>query len=206
MKQRIIFIDIDRTIFDAELFLQDFYKELTAKFGLNDEDIDEIKNIYKDVKNKTGYFAPNLFLEKITNSFSNISPGDIENLFWGDLIQKHLYPDSDALLGISNTIKIGIFSKGDEKFQKKKIEKFSEQISEDNIHIFEEKIDKLEQLLKDYKDFEIYFVDDSMEVLEKAKELNPAVFTILIDRKQEKEKNDKINASISSLSEISKYI
>lgn len=197
----ILFFDIDRTLFDPESFLNDFYSSLSMKFNLTDESLDEIKSLYKQVKLEMGYFYPSLFLDKIRNSFSNITSSNLHSLFWDELIQENLYSDTDQIIELSKVVQIGILSKGDEKFQREKLKNFKDLISDENLYIFQNKIENLQKVFDKYKDFNIYFVDDEIDVLEKAKE-NSNVFTILIDRKKSMKKSDKIDEIIENLYQI----
>lgn len=204
--KKVIFFDIDRTLFDVETFLNDFYVGISFKFKLTDESLDEIKSLYKQVKLEMGYFIPSLFLDRIHNSFSNITPTELHSLFWGELVQKNLYTDVDELNELSKSVKIGIFSKGDEKFQKEKLKKFEKIVNEKDVYIFPSKIEELKEVLSKYSEYKIYLIDDDVNILQKIKEYNSKIFTILIDRKKNMVKFDKIDAKVENLYQIKELI
>lgn len=199
--KKIIFFDIDGTLFNPESFIQGFYRILTTKFGLGDQDFDEINKIYRDIKAEYGYFVPNLYLERIADAFPSIDKGMLKNFFWGG-IEANLYEDISSLNEISEIAKIAFFSKGEESFQKEKITKFSDIYNEADIFIFSEKIDKFSEVFPKYSDFEAYLVDDSLPVLEAAKSFDPNIKTILIDRSGKVSENGSIDFKVSTLSDI----
>jgi hypothetical protein len=158
------------------------------------------------VKLEMGYFSPSLFLDNIHNSFSGETSSELHSLFWGELIQNNLYNDTNVLNKLFETAKIGIFSKGDNKFQREKLKKFKDIINEKDIYIFPSKIEKLKEVMNKYSEYEIYLVDDNIDVLIEAKKIGLEIFTIQIDREKKFSKNDKIDAKIESLSEITNLL
>ncbi len=203
---KIIFFDIDRTLFDADSFLNDFYSFVSRKYKLTDESTDEIKRYYKEVKSEMGYFLPSLFLDKIHNSFSHIMISDLQNIFYGEIVQKNLYEDFVVLEEISGKAKIGIFSKGDHKFQLLKLEPIKNLINENDIYILPSKIEKMDEVFSKYQDLEIFFVDDKEDVLIAAKDLSFKVFTIHMDRAKKYTKNDRIDAKVENLIQLKELI
>jgi FMN phosphatase YigB (HAD superfamily) len=202
----IIFFDIDRTLFNPDSFLNDFYSALIKKYKLTDESLDEIKKIYKEVNLEMGYFSPSLFLDNIHNSFSGETSAELHTLFWGEIIQKNLYPDTDALNKLFEVAKIGIFSKGEDKFQKEKIKKFEKIISEKDIYIFPSKIEKLKEVMSKYSGYKLYLVDDNKDVLIEAKNIGLEIFTIQIDRGSKLAKADEIDVKVENLSDIINFL
>jgi len=79
----------------------------------------------------------------------------------------------------------GIFSEGDVAFQHRKLREtnIEEYFIKDHIHIFENKNEKLKQMLDKYDDKgRLYLVDDKLSVLHLAKQYEPSVFTIWVER------------------------
>lgn len=200
MKQ-IVLLDIDRTIFDPESFLEEFYEQLINRFNLTANQKSKLFKIYSESKPQ-GYFNPQIFLSNIAKTF-NLRLDRVSNLFWNqNLINRHLFNDSDVLFKLSGKVQIAVFSKGDKKFQSQKLIKFKTLLNNENIYIFPNKIENFLEVLKKYSDHKIYLVDDDSMVLQEAKSINPQIFTILIDRENKKEKNDKINAKVENLYQI----
>lgn len=197
---KIIFFDIDGTLFDANAFIESFKQTLSQKFGLNDQDFDEINRIYRDVKAEFGYFVPNVYLERISESFS-INITDLKTAFWGSVSQ-FLFEDAKVFDEVSEIGAVAFFSKGDEVFQKEKIKSLTEKYDEANVFIYPEKTEKFEEAFGKFTDFEKYLVDDSLSVLIAAREFDPAIKTILIDRKGQEVQNENVDFIIKSLFDI----
>lgn len=198
--QKIIFFDIDRTLYDYEEFLDKFSSTILQKYNLKMDQKEELKIVYEENKIKYGYFAPDKFIKPIIDRFPFMDENYLNSVFWSkDLLENNLYPDSKVLYEIAKIATIGIFSKGDEKFQKAKVEALKNIIDQKNIYIYIEKTDFIEKLLEAYKGYKIYLVDDSTTVLLRAEELGKEIFTILIDRKYEVEKSGTIDAKIDNL-------
>lgn len=203
MKRRIILFDIDGTLFDSASFLDDFCKQISNQFDISQVDIETVKNIYSENK-KDDYFRPAAFLETVAKKFPSIKLGSLNKIFWNiDLFEKNVYKDAPNINGLVNVV-LGIFSKGDEEFQKRKIKSIKDLVDV-NIHIFKDKIKKLGEVLEKYKDYEIYLVDNEIEVLQRAKTLNSNVFAILIDRNGI-EQTDKEITKIKSLEELKEIL
>ena len=122
MKGKIILFDIDETIFNPESFLNDFYSRILKDSSLDSQDIKKIQGLYKITKEEHGYFSPDNFLNKISENFPKISQKSLRSTFWNvDLFNKNVYKDASVIKDLSRIANIGIFSKGDEYFQKQKI-------------------------------------------------------------------------------------
>jgi len=197
--QKIIFLDIDRTLFDTDLFLNNFYDFLINSCGLSDTDLDEIKALYKEVNLENGYFSPNIYTEKVRNSFPALR-GKIEFFFKPENLDKYIYEDAKVLFEISGVM-IGVFSKGDDIFQRQKLSKFESVLDPKNIYVFSNKIEHLGEVIKKYKDRQIYLVDDEQNVLSSAKALGLNIKTIMIDRKKTSHES-QADFKIESLSDI----
>lgn len=201
MKTKLILFDIDRTLFDPSSFLNDFYENLYKNFDLSQDEIEKIKMLYEENKKENGYFYPDQFLNKVKESNKKIDKQKIDEIFWNvDLFSKNLYKDTPILSDLSKLAKIGIFSKGDLDFQIKKINLLKKYLDEDKINIFKNKIEKIEEVLEKYNDYEIYFVDNEIEILNKIRTINSDIKCILIERKNNTEDSDII--VIRSLEEI----
>ena len=193
MKSKIILFDIDGTLFDASSFLNVFYRILTSIFSLSKEDIDRVQIIYDQNKKENGYFHPSSFQSKITDKFPEVQGDKLQEILWNiDLFKQNVYKDTSVIESLSKVAKIGIFSKGDRDFQKKKLISLKDYIADEDIFIFPEKINKISEILYKYKDFQVFMVDNEIEVLIKVKNLFPKIETILIDRKNIYQEANKI--------------
>lgn len=202
MKQKIIFFDIDGTLFDASSFLIDFYKTLSEKHNLTVDQILKVRSLYDENKSVFDYFNPHSFLESISQEF-DINLDVLETYLWNiDLFEKNVYKDTLVIRDLSDIAIIGIFSKGDSRFQRKKISFIDDLIHEENIYIFPNKIGHINEVFSLYSEYDITLIDDQADLLAKVKELFPKTNTILINR------NDTSGgeSTIKSLEELKSII
>ena len=112
-----IYIDFDRTLFDCDRFLGDFY-EIVDKYQIP-------KNIFKDcqIQCKKKGFNPDLILEKVLENFNfdtNIYQ-EIDELLNNS--KDYLYPDAISFLDYlkKHEYNIIILTRGNKDYQRKKI-------------------------------------------------------------------------------------
>jgi phosphoglycolate phosphatase-like HAD superfamily hydrolase len=180
MKKVIILFDIDGTIFDAKKFFNDFYEKIAQRFSLNNKDVADLKVLYQNIKEKKGFFDPQTFLIEVSSRYA-IKLGALEKLLWIESnFQQYLLIDEKYFKKVQEKAIIGIFSKGEINFQKKKIELLKDFIGPQHMHIFENKIEKISEVLEKYKGYKIFVVDDNEKILQSFKKLDNKIFTILI--------------------------
>ena len=111
---------------------------------------------------------------------------DTEKLKQTDLSTFELYDEvNDMLAKLAKIATLGIFSQGDIAFQNKKLNKTNIQhyFSDEHKHIVEYKLAVMEEVLQKYKNkAKVYYIDDWLEMLQKAKQVDPSVFTIWMKR------------------------
>jgi phosphoglycolate phosphatase-like HAD superfamily hydrolase len=198
MRRTIVFFDIDGVIFDARRFFTSFCEKFTQENNLNKEEAEKLQNLYREVKKEKGFFDPQVFLAQILSQYS-VAKENLERLWWNEeSFQKCLLINEDSLKKIQEKAIVGIFSKGEINFQKKKIEKFNSLLNPQDIYIFEDKIIKINEVLAQYKDYKIYIVDDDPKVLESFKQANNIVFTILVKKGKTEIANSQIDAVIEN--------
>jgi hypothetical protein len=202
MQKIIVFLDIDGVIFDASKFFTNFCNKFIRDNNLQQDEVTKLQGFYKEVKKEKGFFDPQVFLDKIFSQFT-ISKEDLVKLWLDEKSFKEcLLIDENFLKQIQEKAVIGIFSKGEINFQKKKIEKFNSFLSPENIYIFEDKIVKINEVLAKYKDYKIYAVDDNVNVLESFKQVDANVFTILIKKDQAEIINNSTDAVIENTLQV----
>lgn len=180
--KKIIFFDIDGTLFDVPNFLNLLHQKLIDQFDMTNQDISKLKILYDEVKKENGYFLPTSFLTKIVNHFQLLDLDRLEEIFWNvDLFEKSLYKDTLAVGDLAKLAKIGIYSKGDLEFQRKKLSFLETSIDDQDIYIFPNKIGKAREVFEKYEGYKVYLVDDDLEVLEHV-ENSTRVNPVLIDR------------------------
>ncbi len=187
-KQKIILFDIDNTVFDKNNFKKMIYKKIEDALlekGIKTTEND-LKKIYADAIREAGYFNPELFIRIINAKFDIKLPSDyLEKNISTENLKKNLYSDTKIILdrlSINKETVLGIFSKGDDRFQRNKIESFKKLFHEDNIHIFVDKGKEIENILKRYDKHTVFIIDDLLEILSQAKKTKKDVITVWIKR------------------------
>lgn len=197
---RIIFFDIDKTLFDRDMYLNGFFNLLETNYNLSNNEVQHVRDFYEEVKKEYGYFANQAFLVKTYERFPDLSD-KLNYYFEPENLSNFFFEDAKVLFEIKNA-RIGIFSKGDINLQAIKIKKFENVIEPSLIYIFHNKLEELSMFLEKHKDSEIFLVDDNITILVNAKDLNKKVVTILIDRKGREHDINGIDFKINSLSDI----
>jgi hypothetical protein len=165
---KIVLFDIDHTLFNTVAFGDAVY-EAHADVLTRDQFNQIIKGIKIGVTQKPKEIS--------------IEASIIKTLWDNADSVKNFYeetPEVLRLIGVNATI--GIFSKGDNNFQRKKINSVINLFKEENIHVAKNKIEILSKVLSKYKNYQIYIVDDILEVLFQAKKINKEVLTVWIKR------------------------
>jgi FMN phosphatase YigB (HAD superfamily) len=124
-------------------------------------------------------FKTKLFKEKLTTKNTLDESEYIELLYFSEkkFIQE---------LVVKRNIMLNIFSSNKELFIK------NQSSASNNIG----NLKRLKDCLEDYKDYQIYFVDDHLQLLKEAKKLNKEIITIWLQTKDitKEDTNDLINA------------
>jgi len=202
MKQVIVFFDIDGVIFDSRKFFTGFCEKFIQDNSLGKDEMGKLQNFNQEVKKEKGFFDPQAFLAKILFRYS-VTKEDLEKLWLNEeSFRECLLVDENFLKQIQEKAVIGIFSKGEITFQKKKIEEFNSLINPEDIYIFENKIVRINEVLAKYKGYKIYMVDDNPKVLENFKQIDNLVYTILIRTGKAESINNEIDAVIDNVSQL----
>ncbi|QQG40455.1 MAG: hypothetical protein HYV37_02690 [Candidatus Levyibacteriota bacterium] len=107
-----------------------------------------------------------------------------------------LYKEAvDVLEKLKDTVYLGIFSEGNLDLQKTKLikTKIHSSFTRKHIHIVVNKEERIEQVLKKYKNCLVFLVDDKLTVLCQAKKLLPSLVAIWVKRGIYAEKQLPIN-------------
>lgn len=209
---KIILFDIDYTLFNPQNYRQRIFDLLAYKLKHVDANIlDSLENIYFKSK-QNGIFIPVIFLQKLIKALGvSISPRSLFHLLWNKKIfADSLYKETKEVLNQLSKDKkltIGILSQGYVPFQKKKIEAIKELLHKNHIHIFLNKEKGFKIISQKYKGSKLFYVDDILEFLKKAKEIDKNIITIWIKRggfiNKAKEIEDfKPDAIIDNLEEV----
>lgn len=193
--KKIVLFDIDYTLFDTDSFRLILYEQLADKLGFSD-----IQEFYKltiqaeeETKRQLGYYRRDIFLEILKRHAKHKVPfEELQELYQNQsLYTNTLYQDAREVLQklTADNIHINILSTGYKEFQMMKIASLNEFLPVDSLHIFENKLPHLSDVLSHYQGYNIYIVDDFIDILKEAKSIHPAVTTILITRQKKFEDN-----------------
>ncbi len=186
MKNKTLLLDIDDTIYDVAKAKLMFEKALSKKLNLKASYLaDLINGSYKDLKEKVGYYNPSSYVDILAKKLLT-SKSKIQQVSWDEeKFVKCIYNETSRFIQrIYKKFDILIFSTGDKKFQSKKLKTIKKYISNKNIYIYKNKTTKLKSLINKLKNKDIFIIDDSPEVINKAKEINKNIHTILIKRRK----------------------
>lgn len=186
MKNKILLLDIDGTFYDVvkakKMYKDTLSKKLNIKKNVINKKIDET---YLILKKRIGYFVPELFSKELSKKLKVDDFKLFNEVVWDDnkFIGSMFKDTYNFLNKIYKTVEVLIFSKGDKKFQTRKLKAISKYIKKNNIYIYPDKIAKLKYLFSKFKNKIIFIIDDSPKVINRAKSINKNIITILIKRK-----------------------
>ena len=190
-----IYIDFDRTLFNTSKFLEDFYKILND-YKIPMDLFEKIR-----IENKNDGFNPFVILEKLRKvyKFNNSLYVELEHLLESDSM--YIFDDVEKFLKYLKTLpcKIYILTRGNDEFQKVKIDNSGIDEYFDNIIITNEHKGNLEI------DYDGIFIDDNLEEIESLLTRNPKK-VIHINRYNKEKIIDKRFLSINSLQELYEII
>lgn len=204
--RKIIFFDIDGTLFDVSFFINLLHKRLIDRFDLTDQDIMKLQILYAEVKKENGYFLPSSFLSKIMKHFPSVDEKGLEEIFYSiDLFEKSVYKDTPVIKSLANLAVLGVFSQGEENFQKRKIAFLKGLLNDSDIYIFPNKFNQIKQVFGKYDGYEVFLVDDNIDLLIRVKSVYSNISTVLIDRDGRFGDNKDIT-KIKNLNELNSII
>lgn len=215
--KKIILFDIDYTLFDTDKFRDIVYKKIAQEMSLSFDA--KFKRYAKEAEEITvrslGNYEPDFFIKTILElQKSSVSPEKLNELFWDkENFEGSIYDDVDSSIQNLTKIKdliIGVLSTGENVFQRKKIEVLKKILSEDHVHIHVDKLSKLENILRKYKNDQVFIVDDLLAVLELAKRIQANVKTVHMNRKKSWEYSMKIDfipdLELVSLEKLAEFV
>ena len=213
----LILFDIDYTLFDVNKFRRKIFKIIkNMALGKEIKNIDSmLREAYIVSRKDTGYFSLRTFLEYILTGLKVQVPIETleKEILKEDLFTGNLYKEAKNVLRTlakNKSLRIGIFSAGD-FFQRKKVKEIEDFLNREHVHIFVKKHKELPAIIKLYKKYKLYIVDDMLKILRTAKLLNKNVFTIWVKRKKFARQAEEItdfmpDAIVANLKEIPKLV
>ncbi|MBI2033127.1 MAG: hypothetical protein HYT10_01535 [Candidatus Levybacteria bacterium] len=202
MKQPLILIDIDNTLFDSGTFRQKLFTHLSKriqKFGV--KITPEIcQEIYNSHIQKYGLFVPDEFINALLENKGK-KEGVLEiiegALFDTKFMKSHFYQETFQVLEKLSAIgTLGIFSQGNTKFQNAKIKSIKHFFHKEHIHIVENKKNIFEKIISKYDAEKVYLIDDFLSILFSVKKRFPNVTVIWMKRGRYAAKQEPIRGFI----------
>lgn len=187
-KPKIILFDIDYTLFNSLKFRKRILTEVEKH--LKGSKIKNLKKfldkIYFKSRKDVGYFSPSSFILDINKKFNSKIPRDFLDIYVKkEELHEHLYEEVEEILqklSKDKSLIVGIFSGGKESFQREKIKKLLKFFHKNHIHVFPYKINDLKSVIRKYKKYKVFLIDDVLPILYKAKQIDKNIFTIWIKR------------------------
>lgn len=211
--KKIILFDIDYTLFNTDLFRDLTYPQL--RNILEQEDTPQYHAVIKEVERsliKEGGYEPVAFATLLSEVLKiPAKRNEIEQLFYSkELYEQCLYPDVTFViqqLSKSEDVQLGIVSKGEQTFQKRKIEALRLYFIEKNIFISEDKNSEIQKMKDAYRNNQAIIIDDSQVFLHEVQETWDQAYTVLMERENRYERRVDVKdfvpeATIHALDEV----
>lgn len=184
MKKLILF-DIDNTIFDSVSFRKGVFQKVSKalhKMGTK-KTAKEVEKMVNGLIERYGFFDPEMFVQLL----KHLSPKDKQKIkaFYLDTegMKNFLYKETVELIAKFTEIgEVGVLSQGRTKFQLAKIASIYNHFHPQRIHIAEDKGAEMANILNKYSNYSLYYIDDMLTMLEKAKEARDDITTIWIEQ------------------------
>lgn len=217
---KIVLFDIDYTLFDIDKFRKKIFRAIIIIKKIKNIDTDnledKLREIYFVSREKSGYFDPKIFIEDIIREFDiKSTPAILEKeIFKENIFLGNLYNEAKKVVQIlskNKLLRIGIFSGGNKDFQMRKIKEIKNLFHKEHMHIFTFKEKELFRVLLKYKKYRLYLVDDRLDILSLAKNLEENIIAIWIRRGRFAERQQSIanfvpDATIDNLTEVIKLL
>ncbi len=212
-KKKIILFDIDYTLFDTDKFRDITYPQLMNL--LEQEDTEKYHQKVMEVERELivrGGYEPVGFAHTLSEALRILPKHhQLEQLFYNaTLYETCLYPEDRTVLEKLSERKdcvLGIVSRGEDSFQRRKIQAIKSFFSDDNIFISLTKVDLINKILNQFEGLQIFVIDDSAPFLHEFKKTDKSVFVILVEKENRYERKPVGEGfipdfTISSLGEI----
>ncbi len=195
MKPILIVFDFDYTLYNAELWKELAYTALAQMFKIP---FPEFATHAKEAYNRTrkiGYFNPRLFAQELLKIIpSQITEEQVLSVLSNpSFFQQAYYPETiEVLQNLHKHAVFAMFSTNDSDFQVLKSQQIIHFFNQELIFISKNKQEILHKLAALTEEYQVYLVDDLLEILEKAKAENETIQTIWIKQGPYASQNTKL--------------
>lgn len=183
-KQRLIVFDFDYTLYNAEKWKELVYRELASLFQVDSTSFNQTATkVYAEIR-KAGYFDPKLFAQKLLSEFdNNVSLTDVLSIIYNpELFKKCYYVETfEVLENLSKSSTLAIFSTNHDEFFRAKFAPIKQFFSQ-HIIVSKDK-QKIVHLIGEFiENYEVYVVDDLIQILELVNDQNTKIRTVWVRR------------------------
>ena len=193
-KKKIILFDIDYTLFDTDKFRDITYPQLMEL--LQQEDTEKYHQKVMEVERELitrGGYEPVGFAHALSEALKILPKHhQLEQLFYDTtLYETCLYPEDRKVLENLSHRKdavLGIVSRGEDSFQRRKIQTIKSFFPDNNIFISLTKVDLIERIANQFKDLQIFVIDDSAPFLHEFKKVASNVVVVLVEKENRYER------------------
>lgn len=187
MKQKLILLDIDNTLYDSSTFRKKLFQNVVIvleKNGIKNADT-LCEEIHTDLMKGKGLFYPEDFVDELLSRIQRAVSKEelLEIMYDENHVSSYLYQETDVLVKKFEKLgELGIFSQGMERFQMLKIKHIAHMFAQKHVHIVVSKIANLDEIFEKYQSYKVFLLDDALPVLHALKKAYPYVFTIWVKR------------------------
>lgn len=199
MNRKVILFDIDRTLFDADLFEEMIYQEISKATGLKNERINEMR---MEFRSKIAGYLVNDLIDYISQK-SKVNLDFLKKkLNDKNTHKEYIFNEVETVLNnLSKNNFLGIFSNGYYDYQIKKISSIVSFFKKDLVFITDGKLEN--NFLKKIPEGSV-IIEDDKDIVKNLRNLN--IFNVIwLNRKNNKEKIDGV-IEIKNLNELKNFI
>lgn len=207
-KNILVLFDIDYTLFNVLSFRKEMFLNVSRLFGQDERTFYPlVEEIYQEIRS-IGYFPVEIFIERLLKKFqSSLSAQSVRAVMYdAEMMIKNIYPDTfPALQKVKEIAHIGIFSTGENEFQRAKIASLYHLLEDKFIFIAKNKKELISDISVLAGSYKTFLVDDFLYILEQTKKSEQKIVTIHIKRKEYKEQERTTfvpDAEIIDLSDV----
>ena len=205
MEKRLFLLDVDDTLFDTVRYKQAISAKLD-EFLPNTEASTKFWSTAQRFRGGTYYWhevikafcTENNCVERQDEVFNSVLSHEFVNL---------IFPEVKEALGqLKQFGTLAVFSTGDSLLQQVKVQQSGLAQLVSHIFIFDDKIKHIQEVVQQFPDYEIWFIDNHLEFLEQAKQQVPNLHTAVMIRKEAEEIKTFIpEFSLHNLNEFIEY-
>lgn len=211
MKKLILF-DLDNTLLDSASFRKSIYPRIVEilRKNNNKHTEEDIEKLIKEYIDRIGLFDPDQIVDHIASDLQDTDKQTMKDLFYNtDIIKKFFYQEVVEEIGkFAHLGEVGALTQGFVKFQSAKLKGILEHFHPERIHIAKDKRKEMFSIFNSYKDYKIYYIDDLLMMLQKAKEVRNDVITVLMKRPNVKKQDELFtpDKEVINLTELYSFI